>query len=130
MVLGVDRFLGGEKSGKGNGDRLVASPFGLRSGLRQSGDRFAVGFDAGLKPRSISEATATATATATARTRARARARADPCGMTNKRAGKGKSRSFDSVVDDETVGNFAQDDISLVWDDTRWFGMTDRKSVV
>jgi hypothetical protein len=36
----------------------------LRSGLRQSGDRFAVGFDAGLKPGSIPEAMARARGTA------------------------------------------------------------------
>jgi hypothetical protein len=34
------------------GDKSVASPFGLCSGLRQSGGRCALGLDAGLKPRS------------------------------------------------------------------------------
>ena len=38
---------------KKKGDRSVASPFGLRSSLRQSGGRFAADLDAGLKPRSI-----------------------------------------------------------------------------
>jgi hypothetical protein len=51
---------GKKDNGKSNGDRSVASPFGLRSGLRQNGNRFAVGFDAGLKPRSISETKAEA----------------------------------------------------------------------
>ena len=53
--LGLTGFCGGVEEGKS-----VVSPFGLYSCLRQSGDRFAVGFDAGLKPRSTLEATATA----------------------------------------------------------------------
>ena len=39
-----------DKQNKGNNS--VASPFGLRSSLRQSGGRFAAGLDAGLKPSS------------------------------------------------------------------------------
>jgi hypothetical protein len=46
----LDFFLGWLWKSKGN--RFVASPFGLRSCLRQSGGRCAAGLDAGLKPRS------------------------------------------------------------------------------
>jgi hypothetical protein len=56
--LGVKIFPGfgiyfwvAPKKSKNNGNNSVASPFGLRSCLRQSGGRCAAGLDAGLKPR-------------------------------------------------------------------------------
>jgi hypothetical protein len=49
---GLDRFFWGVKqaTAKARAMILVASPFGLRSCLRQSGSRFRGGFFGGLKP--------------------------------------------------------------------------------
>ena len=94
----------------------------LRSSLRQYGAlAVASGLNAGLKPRSTSEAKATAEATAkataeatakaTARARAKATARARAKATARARA-KAKCRSFDFAL---RAARFAQDDTSL-WD--------------
>jgi hypothetical protein len=98
----------------------------LHSGLRQSGDRFAVGFDAGLKPRSISEAKTDPSPFGKLRVRMTMSKRgASGYGITRTgngnswiaaerewhlEVGSASSGSFDFATDDETVSRFAQDD--------------------